>query len=173
MWAKLFFLAQFVYNNSCNHTIQMSLNWLLHRFNCEIHIDITNNIIERRISAVKNCVEKSHKLCQKLCLWLVKVQEWMTTYYNVYHVLKQFKIKNFVKLFIKNLKLKCWKLSSCWIELFRILEWISKQTYKLVLSAKYVCLHSVFSVQLLENYYCYHDNAELMIMSDLEDFQNE
>ena len=62
VWAKLFFLAQFVYNNSCNHTTQMSLNWLLHEFDCEICIDIMNNIIERRISAVKDHIEKLHKL---------------------------------------------------------------------------------------------------------------
>ena len=96
----------------------------------------------------------------------------MTTYYNTCHILKQFKIKNFVKLFIKNLKLKCQKLSSHWIESFRMLEWISEQAYRLVLSTKYACLHSVFSIQLLEDYHCCHDNAELMIMSDLKNSQN-
>src|SRR5436190_23227383 len=98
---------QFVYNNSCNHIIQMSLNRLLHEFNCEICIDVVNNIIKRRISVVKDHVEKLHKLQQKLCLQLVKVQEQMTTYYNICHILKQFKIENLVKLSIKNLKLKC------------------------------------------------------------------
>ena len=151
----------------------MSLNQLLHEFDCEIHIDVTNNIIEKRISAVKDCVEKLHKLWQKLCLWLMKVQEQMTIYYNVCHVLKQFKIRNLVKLFIKNLKLKCWKLSSYWIELFRMLEQIDEQTYRLILFTKYVCLHSIFFIQLLENYCYHHNNAEIMIMSDLENLQNE
>ena len=96
MWAKLLFLVQFVYNNSWNHTIQMSSNRLLHEFNCKIHIDIVNNIIKKRISAAKNHVEKLHKLWQKLCLKLVKVQEWMTAYYNTCHVSKQFKIKDLV-----------------------------------------------------------------------------
>ena len=90
----------------------MSLNRLLHRFNCKICINIVNNIIEKRISAVKNCVKKLHKLQQKLCLQLMKVQEQMIVYYNVCHVLKQFKIENLVKLFTKNLKLKYQKLSS-------------------------------------------------------------
>ena len=88
MWAKLLFFAQFVYNNNCNHITQMSLNKLLHEFDCEICIDVTNNIIKRRISAAKNCVEKLHKLHQKLHLRLMKVQEWMTTYYNAHHILK-------------------------------------------------------------------------------------
>ena len=68
VWAKLLFLVQFVYNNSCNHTTQISLNQLLHRFDCKIHIDVVNNIIKKRISAAKNHVEKLHKLQQKLHL---------------------------------------------------------------------------------------------------------
>ena len=122
VWAKLLSLAQFVYNNNHNHTIQMSLNKLLHRFNCKICIDIVNNIIEKKISAAKNHIKKLHKLWQKLCLWLMKAQKQMTAYYNIHHVSKQFKIENLVKLSTKNLKLKYQKLSSYWIESFKILE---------------------------------------------------
>ena len=106
IWVKLLFLAQFIYNNSCNYITQMSLNRLLHEFNCKICIDIADNIIEKRISAAKNHIKKLHKLQQKLYLQLMKIQEQMITYYNVYHILKQFKIENLVKLSIKNLKLK-------------------------------------------------------------------
>ena len=48
----------------------------------------------------------------------------MTTYYNIYHMSKQFKVKDFIKLLMKYLKLKYLKLSSCWIGHFRILEQI-------------------------------------------------
>ena len=89
----------------------MNSNKLLHKFNCEIHIDIMNNI--KKISAAKNHIKKLHKLYQKLCLQLMKIQEQMTTYYNIYHISKQFKIRNLVKLSIKNLKLKYQKLSFC------------------------------------------------------------
>ncbi len=146
MWAKLLSLVQFVYNNSQNHIIQMSLNQLLHNFDCEIHIDVVNNVIERRILTVEDYVKKLYKLCQKLCLWLVEAQEQITTYYNVCHVLKQFKIENLIKLSIKNLRLKYQKLSSHWIELFRVLECINEQVYRLTLLNKYACLHSVFSI---------------------------
>ena len=54
-----------------------------------------------------------------------------------------------------------------------MLEQIDDQTYQLVLSDKYSYLHSVFSVQLLEDYHCHHNNTELMTMSDLEDSQNQ
>ena len=53
---------QFIYNNSCNHITQMSLNRLLHEFDCEIHIDVVNNITEKKISAAKDHIEKFHKL---------------------------------------------------------------------------------------------------------------
>ena len=53
MWAKLLSLAQFIYNNSCNHTTQISSNWLLHRFDCEIHIDIIDNIIKKNTDCEK------------------------------------------------------------------------------------------------------------------------
>ena len=61
-WVKLLFLVQFIYNNSCNHIIQMSSNRLLHEFDCEICIDVTDNITEKKISAAKNNIEKLHKL---------------------------------------------------------------------------------------------------------------
>ena len=54
-----------------------------------------------------------------------------------------------------------------------MLEQIEEQAYRLALSTKYAHLHSVFSIQLLEDYHHYHDNAEFMIMSNLKDFQNE
>jgi len=103
----------------------------------------------------------------------MKAQEQMTTYYNICHVSKQFKIRNLVKLSIKNLKLKCQKLSFCWIDLFRMLEQINEQTYKLMLFIKYAHLYSVFFIQLLENYHYHYDNTEFMIISNLENFQNE
>ena len=54
-----------------------------------------------------------------------------------------------------------------------MLEQIDEQTYRLALSTKYAHLHSVFFIQLLENYHCCHNNTELMIMPDLENSQNE
>jgi len=62
VWAKLLSLVQFVYNNNHNHIIQMSLNQLLHSFNYEIYIDVTDNIIKRRILTAKDYIEKLHKL---------------------------------------------------------------------------------------------------------------
>ena len=93
----------------------MSPNQLLHSFDCEIRIDVADNVTERRILAAKDCVKKLHQLRQELCIWLIEAQEWMASYYNACHVLKQFKVRDLVKLSTKNLKLKCRKLSPCWV----------------------------------------------------------
>ena len=70
----------------------------------------------------------------------------MATYYNVRHVLKQFKVGDLIKLSTKNLKLKCYKLSPRWIGLFRVLERIEGQVYRLTLPDKYARLYPVFPI---------------------------
>ena len=55
-WARLLPLAQFTYNNSHNHTTGMSPNWLLHSFDCELRMDVADNVPERRILAVRDRV---------------------------------------------------------------------------------------------------------------------
>ena len=164
---------QFTYNNSHNHTTGMSLNQLLHGFNCEIHVDVVDNVSEKRILAAKDCIKKLHQLCQDLRLWLMEAQEQMASYYNACHTPKQFRVRNFIKLSTKNLKLKCHKLSPCWIGPFQILKWIGGQAYKLTLPDKYAWLHPIFPVQLLKDYCCCHDDIELMTMPNLEDPQDE
>ena len=84
----------------------MSPNWLLHGFDCEIRIDVADNVSEKRIPAAKDRIEKLHQLCQELRVWLIEAQERMAAYYNAHHVPKQFKTGSFVKLLTKNLKLK-------------------------------------------------------------------
>ena len=121
-WAALLPLAQFAYNNSRNSTTGMSPNRLLHGFDCEIRIDVADNVAERRIPAAKDRVEKLYQLRQGLRGRLIEAQERMARYYNANHVPKQFKVKDFVKLSTKHLKFKDRKLSPRWIRPFRVLE---------------------------------------------------
>src|SRR5438045_273953 len=151
----------------------MSPNRLLHGFDCDLCIDIVDNISERRIPAAKDRIEKLHQLCQELHVQLIEAQERMAAYYNACHVPKQFKTGSFVKLSTKNLKLEYPKLAPRWIGPFRILKRIGGQAYELTLPKKYARLHPVFPVQLLEEYHRCHDNAELMKMPNLEDPQDE
>ena len=172
-WARLLPLAQFAYNNSRNHTTRMSPNRLLHGFDCDIRIDVADNIAERRIPAAKDRVEKLHQLRESLRGRLIEAQERMARYYNANHVPKQFKVGEFVKLSTKNLKFKHRKLSPRWVGPFRVLERIGGQAYRLALPAKYSRLHDVFPIQLLENYRHRKDDESLMAMPDLEDPQDE
>ena len=98
----------------------------------------------------------------------------MMIYYNIHHMLKQFKVKDFIKLLTKHFKLKYPKLSSCWIGSFRILKQIGDQIYQIALLNKYAWLHSIFSVQMLKHYHR-HDNTELtaMPMPDLKKSPDE
>src|SRR5438045_27319 len=114
----------------------MSPNRLLHSFDCEIHIEVADNVSERRIPAAKDRIEKLHQLRQELRLQLVEAQEWMAAYYNARHIPKQFQTGNFVKLSTKNLKLKCPKLAPHWIGPFRVLGQIRGQAYQLALPGK-------------------------------------
>src|SRR5204862_2286164 len=119
VWAKLLPLVQFAYNNSPNHTTGMSPNRLLHGFDCDLRIDVVDNVSERRIPAAKDRIEKLHQLHQELCVQLIEAQERMAAYYNACHVTKQFKTGSFVKLLTKNLKLKYPKLAPAGLALFR------------------------------------------------------
>ena len=60
IWAKLLPLAQFAYNNSRNHTTKASPNRLLHGFDCEIRVDVADNVSERRIPAALDRIKKLH-----------------------------------------------------------------------------------------------------------------
>ena len=54
-----------------------------------------------------------------------------------------------------------------------MLKCIGVQAYRLTLPNKYAYLHLIFSVQMLENYYWWHDNAKLMTMPNLKNIQDE
>ena len=121
-WTRLLPLAQFAYNNSRNHTTRMSPNRLLHGFDCEIRMDVADNVPERRIPAAKDRVEKLHQLRETLRGRLIDAQERMSRYYNANHVPKQFRVGEFVKLSTKNLRFKHRKLAPRWVGPFRVLE---------------------------------------------------
>jgi len=136
-------------------------------------MDIADNVIERRIPAAYDRVQKLYELRQKLRERLVDAQERMARYYNASHLPMQFKVGDFVKLSTKNLKIKNRKLAPRWIGPFRVLERIGNQAYRLALPNSYSRLHDVFPIQLLERYRRRKDDNSLMTMPELEDPQDE
>jgi hypothetical protein len=75
----------------------MPATWLVHGFDCEIRVDVADNVTERRIPAAKDRIEKPHQLRRELRLRLVEAQEPMTTYYNARHIPKHFRVGDFVR----------------------------------------------------------------------------
>jgi thiamine monophosphate synthase len=79
----------------------------------------------------------------------------MSQNYNKRHMPKSFNKGQLVALSTKNLRLKAGKtkkLSPRFIGLFRILETVGKQAYRLLLPEKYAIIHNVFPIQLLEEW---------------------
>ena len=84
---------------------------------CSIRLQVDSTAKER-IPEANARLEKLHELRQKLRDRLAQANERMAKYYNQNHVPKQFKVKQLVKLLIKNLKIKHLKLVPCWVSLF-------------------------------------------------------
>ena len=84
----------------------------------------------------------------------------------------QFKRGQLVKLSIYNWKLKDKKLAPRWVGLFRIMEVIGSQAYRLALLEQYSRLYDVFFIQLLERYH-FRDSDNLMPILELEDEDEE
>jgi hypothetical protein len=67
----------------------------------------------------------------------------------------------------KNLKLEHPKLAPQWIGPFQVLERIGGQAYWIALPDKYLRLHNVFPIQLLEDYHQHEGNEKQSPMPDL------
>ena len=52
-WASLLPLAEYAYNNSRNHTTESSPNRLLYGFDCEMRLNIADNVPKGRIPAAR------------------------------------------------------------------------------------------------------------------------
>ena len=71
-WARLLPIAQFSYNNSRNASIGMSPNRTLFGFDCNIRIDVADDVAKRRIPAARDRVQKLHELREQLHTRLIE-----------------------------------------------------------------------------------------------------
>ena len=107
---------------------------------------------ERGAPAVRERVEKLHKLRSRLESHWRQVTESYQKSYNARHQPLCLKKGDLVGLSTKNLRFQGdkRKLVPKFVRLFRVLEAVGSQAFRIALPAKYECLYPVFPVSLLE-----------------------
>jgi hypothetical protein len=170
-WANLLPTAAFAYNNSYNHSLQMTPFKCVFGYDPELRIDVADDVPAGEIPSARERVQRLYELREQLQEHVIKAQEHQAKYYNQKHKPMEFKRGQLVKLSTRNLKLKNKKLAPRWIGPFRITEVIGSQAYRLALPDQYSRLHDVFPIQLLEKYHARDDT--LMPMPELEDDPDE
>jgi hypothetical protein len=151
-WVKFLSLIEFVYQNNVQFIIECSLFYCMYDYNSEIRYENEKSIKENVFAATKR-VRELIEYRQKLIERWYKIVDAQVKYYNRKHMTLNFNAENLIMLFIKNIKLRksSQKLSSKFIESFRIIELINKQAYHLILSSFYR-IHDVFHVFYLKLY---------------------
>ncbi len=121
-WIKFLSLIEFVYQNNVQFIIECNLFFFMYDYNFEIRYESKDHIIMNEMlvatKRVKELIEYKQKLIEK---WQ-KAANAQVKYYNRKHIALNFKTKNLIMLFIKNIKLKnsYQKLSHKFIKSFRI-----------------------------------------------------
>lgn len=173
-WATLLPSAQFACNNAQNSTIMDSPNHALYKF----HPATTNRV---EADSLEEGVPEAHARLQKLAELRKRLEEhWdnalarQAKYYNKKHKPLTLKIGDLVLLSTKHLQLKntTRKLNPKFIGPFRIDKRIGTQAYRLILPTKYLKLHNVFHISLLEPWNGDLTNSDPLTMPDLAD-ENE
>jgi hypothetical protein len=151
-WVKFLSLIEFVYQNSVQFIIKCSFFYCMYDYNSEIRYE-NEKSIRKNVLVVTKRVRKLIEYKQKLIERWQKVVDAQVKYYNQKHIALNFKTEDLIMLFIKNIKLRksSQKLSSKFIESFRIIELIDKQAYRLILFSFYR-IHNVFHVFYLKSY---------------------
>jgi hypothetical protein len=152
-WIKFLSLIEFVYQNSVQFIIECNLFFCMYDYNFEIRYESKDDTIMNEVLVATKRVRELLKYRQKLIKRWQKAANAQVKYYNRKHVALNFKTKNLIMLFIKNIKLKksSQKLSHKFIESFRISKTMNKQAYRLILFSFYR-IHDVFHVFYLESY---------------------
>ena len=122
----------------------------MYEYNSEIHYEVENNFIKRKISSAKERIKRFYNIRNQLMQRLQRVNVEQIKYYNVNHKSKKYVMNNLILLSIKNLKQKrsSKKLSHKFIESFKMKNKIKKQMYRFTLSNIYR-IHNTFHVSFL------------------------
>src|SRR6266566_276984 len=96
--------AEFVYNNSFNHSLKMTPFKYVYGYDPELHVDVGDAVPEGEIPSAKERAETLKKLRRELQRQMIKAQEHQAKYYNLRHKPMEFKRGQLVKLSTRNWK---------------------------------------------------------------------
>ena len=150
-WARLLYIAEFLYNNSQHTTTEITFFFI----NEECHSKLKFSVL-RRLSETLSATEHEQimkSLDKSLRGRIKKLNQQYTEYYDSKYIFKKYSVGDKVWLDIRNIQIYLLnkKLDSKRFSSFQIIDKFEKQTYKLDISMSHH-IHSVFNVLLLESF---------------------
>ena len=103
-WTNLLSLTEFIYNNFTHAFVDASSFYLMYKYNSEIHYEVENNFIKKKISFAKKRIKQFHDIRNQLMQRLQRVSVEQIKYYNVNHKSKKYVVSDLILLLIKNFK---------------------------------------------------------------------
>jgi hypothetical protein len=139
-------------------------------------MDVENNAFKKKTPTVKQRIQKLIEIRKQLEFKFKKIQTRIKRHYNLYHKkIPLYKIGIKIFLSARNIRTKKpnKKLDYKFLESFRIVGAVGKQTYRLKFPSAYSRIHDIFNIFLLEFYYNRKNRASIISESILIKNQNE
>ena len=145
----------------------------MYEHNLEIHYEIENHFIKRRVLSAKERVKQFHDIRNQLIQRLQKASTQQIKYYNVNHQSKIYAVSDLMSLSSKNFKQKrlSRKLSHRFVDSFRMKNEIDEQAYRLTLSNIYR-IHNIFYISFLKSYLHRVSDSKTKIMMQISKLIN-
>ena len=125
--------AEYVYNNSTHAVIGILPFYTLYSINPKLAWDIKGNTPKKEVPAAHEYAKQMITIREPLQKCLQTAAKMQVKYYNKSHMVKIYNIKDIVLLLTKNIKLAypSKKLDHCFTGLFKVLDLVGKQVYRL------------------------------------------
>ncbi len=166
-WIHLLVMIEFFYNNSVHIATLITSFFVITERHSRMKFSVKSHL--KKSESVMNYATKMKRLHENLCYRLAETNVNYTTQHDKRHFAKMYFINQLMWLNIKNIWIKKFfkKLEVRKYELYRILEWLNRQVYRLKRSSK-TCIHLVFNVNLLKSFCSRKKELNELLMKNLE-----
>ncbi len=160
-------MIEFFYNNSIYIATLITSFFAITERHLRMKFNVKNH--SKKSKSIMNYTMRMKRLHENLCYRLAETNVDYATQHDKRHFAKIYLVNQLMWLNIKNIQIKKFfkKLEVKRYELYRILEWLSKQVYRLKLSSK-TCIHSIFNVNLLKSFCSREKKLNESLMKNLE-----